>query len=252
MKTVALIASHNRDLILRDCIECLKPQVDDIVLVGSSEWVDGTQGCDVEKKVAREMDLIYVDHTNKILGRKWQAGLNRCRELDPDAVLICGSDDLLRHDWVETVSNKKMCDETPYDLTGVNFWYVYNPIVDQLVLLSYRAIRNDPIGAGRIFRKRILDFADWQIFPTEGGVGCDRYSYSIVRRYDGSVHHYVNEAKLLCVKGDWIMLDTWEQLLAAESLEVFHCPDSKDDFLKENFPLIDFDKYRRKHGAFKS
>lgn len=241
MRTVALIASFNRDLILRDCITCLQPQVDDIVLVGSSEWVDGSQGCDVEKKVAKDMDLVYVDHTNKILGKKWQSGLNKCRELNPDAVLICGSDDLLRHDWVKEISQKED------DLVGVNFWYVYNPILDELILISYSNIRNDPVGAGRIFRKGILDAADWQIFPTEGGIGCDRYSYSIVLKHGGSVHHYANHSSLLCVKGDWVMMDSWEQLLAADSLEIFQCIDSKDDFLKKDFPLIDFDKYRRKH-----
>lgn len=231
MKIIGLVASHKRYDILKDCISCLKVQVDDIVLVGSSEWVDSAQGCNLAKKVAKEEDLIYVDHTNKILGRKWQAGLDRCKGLDPDAILICGSDDLIGNDYLDDYCNMKVA--------GVGSWYVYNPLEPFCITCSYK-VRKDPLGAGRVIPAHRLRQYNWDIFPYESGVGCDGYSYLRTAGNKG----WDNLGRVvLSVKGDWDMIDTWDMLCKATSLDV-SIVNYWNDFLENNFPHIDFEKYR--------
>ncbi len=246
MKTIALIASYNREIILQDCINQIKPQVDDIVLVGSSEWVDGTQGCNVEKKIAKKNDLIYVDHTNKVLGSKFQSGLNRCRDLKADAVLICGSDDLISNDYIYEVSlNWKRQVEAGWIIYGKRRWNVYNPMVDDLCFMSYKR-RSDFVGAGRVIGTNLLHALDWQIFPTEA-VGCDLYSWNVMEKHRLTIID-MNFGRVLSVKGDWDMLDSWDQLLSSPELDISHVAvERKQKFLDHYYPLIDFDKYKRKH-----
>ncbi len=249
MKIVALIASYKRDAILRDCLAQIIPQVDAVVLVGSSVWAEskGTLqptygGSPIEKMIAKELDLIYVDHRNHPLGQKWQAGLNKCREIKADAVLICGSDDLITSGWVEEFRNIYKNEAMLY---GTSYWHVYNPVTDELIEVDYITdIRQDPIGAGRIVSKELLDKLDWQIFPTEGGIGCDLYSYNLINRYIKSFWNRVCMGMLLSVKGNWNMLDSWQQLLNSKTLSISW----KDAELKKGilgyFPDVDFNKYR--------
>jgi glycosyltransferase involved in cell wall biosynthesis len=246
VKITALIASFGRDAILRDCISCIKPQVDNIVLVGSSEWTaqfGNREYNNTEKHIAKELGLIYVDHKNSPLGQKWQAGLNKCRELKPDAVLICGSDDLLASDWVE----KSVESVEPFGhlsfLTGIQRWWAYNPIKHELIIIEYLTnMRIDPIGAGRLIGKEALDKVDWQIFPSEA-IGCDLYSYHRLQKYSQYMDTRIKSV-VLSVKGNWAMLDSWEQLLGAQTVDILYEPQPKR-LLNKHFPNIDFEKYRR-------
>ena len=240
MKIVALIASYDREMVLRDCLNAVMPQVDDVVLVGTSTSPSPAlfKRRDAELKIAEELNLLYVDYSNSILGRKWQAGLNRCRELRPDAVLIVGSDDIIQTDHVQMIVGENEvleCVHGPMD------WYMYNPKLNKLAKCSYQ-VRIDPIGAGRVLPATALDKVDWQIFPTEGGVGCDVYSYNIL-----SPHvTFVACQPILSIKGNWAMMDTWEQIVGATSLNVtIYEDDIRDKVLKGVFCHIDFEKYKQ-------
>lgn len=244
MKIVALIASHKRDTILRDCLACIMPQVDEVVVVGSTDWVEGKGlGCSLAKKIVNEFDCIYVDHRNKILGEKWQAGLNRCRELSPDAILICGSDDLISPGWVDEY--KQLSKNNRIDLFGTNIWYVYNPIINDLIEVDYISKkRQDPIGAGRIINKFILDQLGWEIFPHEA-IGCDIYSYNRMRKvFYGEWVKPSFKQVLLSVKGNWQMLDSWEQIIGSKNIKIYY---RNPFFILSKFvnPKIDFEKYKK-------
>lgn len=233
-KIVGLIASHLRYEILKDCVSCLKPQVDDIVLCGSSEWVDGVEGCNLAKKVSKEEDLIYVDHTNKILGRKWQAALDRARQLDPDAVLICGSDDLIEEGYLDEYCGERMF--------GVNWWIVYNSLLQDMVHCSY-TIRKDPLGSGRVIPSRCLETYNWDVFPYKTGEGCDGYSYE---RVNGGKEWDNYGRTVFSIKGDWDVIDSWDQLCSSQYINVQWLNGEDMCFYLNKFPHIDFEKYRSK------
>ena len=243
MKVIAVIASFNRDEILRDCILCIAPQVDNIIIVGSSNWVSTPgMGSHIEKQIAIENDLIYVDHANNPLGRKWQAGLNRAREEGADAVLICGSDDLIPVGYVEFL--KSWC---PADTVWGSYrWNVYNTILNKMVRCEYR-MRADPIGAGRIIPKSVLDKLDWEIFPVIAGQGCDLYSYNRLHKVSVFYNSPALQAEpVLCVKGGWDCMDTWDQILDSPALNVQErCTEFIPDYLADKFPAVDFDKYTK-------
>jgi len=245
MRVVAVIASYGRKNILDDAVKCIANQVSDVIIVGSSNAVEGTMlGCQYEKEFAESHNLIYVDHKNSPLGQKWQAGLNRARELQPDAVLICGSDDLISDGWVLDYINCKYVSVKKTVLYGTREWYVYNALTDEMITCNYRT-REDVIGAGRIISKELLDLLDWQIFPTEGGIGCDLYSYNKMIKHDIYQMTARYDKILLCVKAAWHCLDSWQQLLSAQSLNISWVhEDEKQRILNNVFLNVDFGRYK--------
>ena len=50
--------------------------------------------------LAKQLNCAYAEGPDKPLSNKWQTGMDAVRELDPGAVLICGSDDWLSPNWV--------------------------------------------------------------------------------------------------------------------------------------------------------
>lgn len=244
MRIVAVIASYRRGKILQDVIDCLKPQVYQVIVVGSSVGIDGDNGCGDEWDIAYNSCVDYVDCKNVPLGVKWQEGMNHARLFHPDAVLICGSDDLIVPAWGSVASDilSDYRQDSRYDIVGLNRWYVLNAPTNQMISCSYKT-RRDPIGAGRIIRKELLDKCGWQIFPRVSGIGCDGYSFEILKKHcTGRICEM--QHMLVSVKGTWPCLDTWDQMVNAQSLNVeFVSAEDTVKFLKGNFPKIDFRKY---------
>jgi hypothetical protein len=170
--------------------------------------------------------------------------LNEARNFLPEAVLICGSDDFIAPTWVadamHILSDYRKDDR--YHILGMGMWNVYNAPTQQMVQCNYK-YRNDPIGAGRIIRKSVLDAWNWQIFPTTGGIGCDKYSFDVMKPHcKGRIGKSFN--RVLCVKGNWPCMDTWEQILNADSLDITPVDAMETaQYLKLNYPNIDFGKY---------
>jgi hypothetical protein len=158
--------------------------------------------------------------------------------------MICGSDDFILPQWGLDAKNilsdyRKDC---RYDILGMGIWNVYNVPTHEMISCNYRS-RTDPIGAGRIIRATLLNECNWQIFPTVGGVGCDAYSFGVMKKHiTGRVGKLFN--RVLSVKGGWPCMDSWFQICKAESLDV-ECIDAMEtaQYLKMNFPKIDFEKY---------
>ena len=102
---------------------------------------------------------------NEPLAAKWNAASTAARDLDPDYVLIMGSDDLLS-DTLYRALLGEMRAGTPHH--GVTDLYVWD---SELARAGYwPGYRAGPrtgrsIGLGRIYNREIMEACDWRLWP---------------------------------------------------------------------------------------
>lgn len=179
MKIVAVIACHGRLPLLKYTIERLlkKNKVSHVVCVGGID----------ERKTCEDAGAVFVLHENRPLGRKWNAGFVKARELKPDALLFVGSSDWLSDNWL---------DETipfigEYDMIGKPDFYMLD-IGDTLRTCWWAGYgkgerAHEPIGIGRIVSARIMDTFGWKPFDDNKDHSMDWQMYLRVTANSGKL-----------------------------------------------------------------
>lgn len=205
MKIVTVVPTYRRkDITIAVVKNLLRQTVPLEVIVVGSEAGDSD--------AARETRVRYVECANQPLSMKIQAGVASARELSPDAVMLCGSDDWLSTNWIETLA--------PYlenhEIVGGGIVYFLRVLPsDALQLIRVNIYKGtlrygEPIGAGRLISKRILDRLDWRIWRERINSGCDGSSFKLMRANNARIFMYEEDkAKLLCPKGEWKQLSSW-------------------------------------------
>jgi len=230
-KIVACVPVHatDRDNITSLMIESLRSQtisVEDIVIVGSREE---------NRKLAEKEGCIYVEHPNSPLSLKYQAGIDKVRTLDPDYVLLMGSDDLLSPLYCE-----KMISEYKEGLIGTSVWYVARKKDGkyQLLKVSYTH-RKDPIGSGRILSRETLDKLDWKLYRDRRDKGLDGSVASTLMKEGIKVFSVeVNNAICMSVKGGWRTLSSWEDYAKNTNHIIARRVGRPEDWIQEHFPKL--------------
>jgi glycosyltransferase involved in cell wall biosynthesis len=187
LKIVTAIPVHGRHRLLIKTLSRLKRQtlpLHEVVVIGSTNE---------DRKLAESVGCGYIYHENQPLGKKWQHGIDHLMTFNPDAVLILGSSDWISDYWCE-----HMADEMGqgFDMVGkkeiffldvgkgddkrLMYWKGYFPKKD-----PHRF--NEPIGAGRLISRRILDELNWQIFDVRARSSMDWISYRKIVRAGGKV-----------------------------------------------------------------
>jgi hypothetical protein len=173
------------------------------VLVGDS---------DIEEGIAEMLDCTYVEHPNMPLSNKWQAGVKRARDFDPNAIMICGSDSWHTRNWLQ-VSIKQL--KKGFDLVGTTFFYTCRAYPGkELKIVQRRYVGKralEPVGSGRVISKRILDKFDWKLFPDGKKSGLDKPSYDKLIRYGGRVSIVYQDIKVIGIKSTWDTLNPWKE-----------------------------------------
>jgi len=206
-KIVCVMATYKRETITEETLKMLKKQSVpiDVVVVGSSSS---------DKEVAKKCGCIYVNHDNKPLSQKWQAGIDKSRELSPDAVMVCGSDSWLSSNWCELIYPYT----TKFDLVGVNNFYACKAYPKEKMKIIHRRYkgsrRNFPVGSGRMFSKKILDKVNWNIYPGSKNSGLDAQSYNVIKTNGGSIKSLNDKnLKVLAIKSVWESLNPWKKYI---------------------------------------
>lgn len=165
-------------------------RVKTVELVGA---VAGSEG-DASRSIAEGAGWHYVEAENSPLGAKFNAALAAARELEPDAVVVIGSDDLLS-DRVWTAYNA--CLGRGYPYAGLSDCMFYDLESRRFVhWLGYTCRRPDPIGLGRMIAKPLLEAVDWRLWKDDVVRGLDSCMTSILRPYvQGSTVAMVSCAK---------------------------------------------------------
>ena len=205
MKIVSITASYQRPEITIDTLNLFKNQkyLVKSILVGSSL---------AEQKAAEQVDAVYVNHANHPLGSKWQAGVDKARELNPDAILICGSDDWLTSNWCEVCSKEI---EKGFDLVGKTRWClcdVHPGKSLQLFRIHYKVKkRKDPIGSGRLISRKVLDKLNWELFPKNKDKYLDWESWTRIKKAGGTLKLLDNREDIwaMCIKSTWKSKSNW-------------------------------------------
>ncbi len=109
----------------------------------------------------------YVEYQNQPLSDKWEYGINRCRDYNPDAVIIVGSDDLISQSLIEFYDRKLKEGLVFCGITDAYFldlqtekmihWVGYTSQVDAVRL-------GETTGMGRCLSKPLLERLDFSIW----------------------------------------------------------------------------------------
>jgi len=165
-KVVAVIPVHERLELLPLTIGRLykKNRVDTVICVG-----DGIK----EKAICIESGAMWVDHVNKPLGRKWNAGYLAAKSLHPDAVLYTGSSDWISEDWIHVMKPHVQAHHI-VGVAGCQFIDVRERI-RAVEWHGYTGDReNETIGIGRMISAELLDRIQWQPFDNIKDNSMDR------------------------------------------------------------------------------
>lgn len=114
--------------------------------------------------------MSYVEAPNEPLNQKWNKGLDVARHLEPDAVLIIGSDDLVSDSLMLRYSELL---SGGHDFFGLRDLYFFDPSRLKLGYWpGYGTMRQplragEPVGAARCHSRRAMEAVHWKLWPTD-------------------------------------------------------------------------------------
>ena len=201
MNPVILMAMYGRKQLVQTNLELLRKQKCKVVVITST---------DPDYLFIRDLDMPNVEicvAPNHPLGRKWQIGLDYCKNLNADPVVVVGSDDFLSDRFVEKALSFK-----ELDFIFFTQWHIHDSVGKKDYFLKYKNVF--PLGSGRVFFKRFLDKNGWILFDKERDRLLDDYAYEVVK-YEDKILMNPDGMKLLSVKGSWETMNPMEKILQA-------------------------------------
>lgn len=191
MTPVVLICTHERIGITSFNIESLlaqslKPQ---IVLIVSTHFEENYYH-------SRYPEVHVYNRPNSPLGWKWHAGVQLCKDLCADPLIILGSDDILGEGFIEQACKLKK------DFIGLYFWYIHHQ--GKAYFCEYLAAQ--PLGGGRCYSYSLLDKLNWNLFNTGMNHHLDDHPLRRIRVL--GVSCYTDHTLMIhAIKGDWKVLN---------------------------------------------
>ncbi|GAX60134.1 glycosyltransferases [Candidatus Scalindua japonica] len=140
----------------------------------------GSEG-DITKEICETNCIHYLEFKNNPLGKKWNYGLNACKKMKPDYVMILGSDDLISNNLLEAYL--PYC-QKGYDFLGVMDAYFFDTVSNQCIYWSgYTNHRvEESIGAGRLLSHKLLDKSNWKIWDDNLNNCLDRSMMTLINK----------------------------------------------------------------------
>ena len=206
-----VIAMHERTWIVEKNVDILNKCGLNICIILISSLDEDYKFC---KKLSQKHKNIYYYRTdNYFIGCKWQIGFLYAKLLDPNYVIITGSDDLLLPSFVNTIYNE--CVNNDYDLCGVRNWSIYHEQSGLLYDFSYTsAFGNNELllGAGRIYSSRILNRFNWNIHEHTRNALLDDLGFYMCKMHNAKIG-CLNISGLISYKGNWECMNDFNKLL---------------------------------------
>lgn len=199
MNPIVVIATHERLDITKRNIENNIAQGASVVLVVSKKEEVNYYGSQFHPDKVN-----IVLHSNKPLGAKWQAGVNKAVQLGANPLIIAGSDDLLGNGFV-----KRACElvaEGNHFIGLQKFWQHKN---GRAYLCDY--LPQQPIGGGRVYSLEMLKRINQQVFDTTKDRKLDDLGWNNVRKSGLKVKWVRNTEteglEVHAIKGNWPVMN---------------------------------------------
>jgi hypothetical protein len=212
-----VIAFKDRHSIVEKNLQLLQKQtiVPAIVLVVSNKN-DVIFALNLKKKYE---NIFLKIAPNYPIGMKWQEGVFFAKYLNPNALLILGSDDILSLNYIEDGYNKVGkglgSKVGASDLVGSTKWFIYD-LNKNLYKLSYKEKEvGIYLGGGRIYSKYFLDKNNWEIFKKLRNKHLDSEGFDKVKIFSNKYEHISGDEFILSIKGNWSMINSTENILGA-------------------------------------
>lgn len=207
MNPIVVIACWGRLPLLEINLRLLSYQNVKVVVVTST---------DEDFAALHKSTATAIKTANNPLGRKWQAGVEKARELGADPLIILGSDDFLSNNFIS-----KACDLAKYhDFVFFDEWYIHAPKEQKNYFLKYNMMLYDkpPLGSGRVFSKRFLERHEWKIFDSERDWHLDNFIWE-TKHYEDRLHWNPDGMNILAVKGPWEAMNSLDKILSTPTID---------------------------------
>ena len=208
-----VIAMHQRTWIVEKNVDILNKCGLNICIILISSLDEDHKFC---KKLSEKHKNIYYYRTdNYFIGCKWQIGFLYAKLLNPNYVIITGSDDLLLPSFINTIYNE--CVSNDYDLCGVRNWSIYHEQSGILYDLSYTdAFGNNELllGAGRIYSSKILNLFNWNVHEHTRNKLLDDLGFYMCKMHNAKIG-CLNIPGIISYKGNWECMNDFSKLLKA-------------------------------------
>lgn len=200
---VVLIATHEREEITTKNIKSLEGKCR-IILVCSTK---------LELEYYKKLGVTVILEPNKPLGRKWQCGVNVSVNMEPNPLIILGSDDFITDDYWNVLKTKIA---EGYEFIGTTSWYNYD--YHRLYICKYTNRNEDfPIGSGKAYSLKGLKKIRWKVFDTEAERKLDDRG-TLQARAQNLKTYIHKEPSILAVKGKWPVMNKTEDYLRSRNI----------------------------------
>jgi len=169
MNIVLSCLMHGRHDTVKRCLEANREHFSTIVCSYTN---------DEDKAVLEEFGVHSIKAYNHIPS-KAQASLYACFAFNPDAVILMGSDD-----YINKTAYKKILELLPHkDYIGFEDC-VFDSNGKHYLWPGYPngARYGEPVGAGRVMRRDLLDKLNWDIFGGSDDRGGDAYTHKVLKK----------------------------------------------------------------------
>jgi hypothetical protein len=208
--------------------------------------VIGSDG-DVSKNMTEGYGHLYYEYPNKPVSNKWNGGMAKIREYEPDYVMMLDSDDFLSDSLFEEYV--RLVNTGAYNMIGVVDSYFVSfhlkrAHFDKCFYWPGYGKRDVIMGCSKVVSREILDAVDWAPWPDGRGGGLNNHFHKKV----SSAINFNYKRGVISVKGgNHLHIDIktngnissiatlWKEkkLLDFAELVHAHLPKDEADFMEE-------------------
>lgn len=216
-KVVVCIATHQRQMQTNLVLQNLPANWHAVVVCTTEADAKAVRRCGHATMCTcayAHMNTHVYRHPNDPLGAKWQHAIDRARALNPDYVMITGSDDVM-------LGSTPALEEAMagHDMLALNGWYIFDG--KRHYFAKYLG-DHVPIGGGRTYTRALLDKMRWRVFDGLAPKRLDNAGWWHALRHGARVKHAdrVPGLYIVSLKGPWKQFNSLNKLRGAAHIDI--------------------------------